>query len=164
MRETVTMDARTAKALHIAATMPLAPNNGRWRVPSQMGRGTYTVAVTADGSWFCSCPDHEATLAPCKHIMACEITAQRENGGKAVSFSDVVKITYSQNWTAYNAAQTNEKDMFLKLLNDLCAGIEAKPYAGTGRPRLPIPDIAFSLIYRLRGELRASLSVRPEPR
>lgn len=145
----VTMDARTAKALHIAATTTLVPDNGRWKVPSQTGSGTtYTVAITADGSWFCSCPDHEATLAPCKHIMAVGITAQRENGGKPVPFTDVVKVTYAQNWTAYNAAQTNEKDMFLRLLNDLCSGIEAPTYGGNGRPRLPLSDVAFAVVYR----------------
>lgn len=144
----VEMDARTAKALHIAATTALAPDNGRWKVPSQSGAGTYTVAVTADGSWFCSCPDHEATLAACKHIMAVELTAQREHGRKPMPFSEVVKVTYSQNWTAYNAAQTNEKDMFLRLLNDLCVGVAEPPYAGTGRPRLRLGDLAFSVVYR----------------
>jgi transposase len=142
------MDARTAKALHIAATTALAPNNGRWKVPSQTGTGTYTVAITGDGSWFCSCPDHEATLAPCKHIMAVEITVRREGGNKPMPFSEVVKVTYSQNWTAYNAAQTNEKDMFLRLLNDLCSGVDNWQYAGTGRPRIPLSDIAFTLVYR----------------
>jgi transposase/predicted nucleic acid-binding Zn finger protein len=148
MNERVTMDARTAKALHIAATTALEPNNGRWKVPSQTGTGTYTVTVTADGSWFCSCPDHEATLAPCKHIMAVEITAQREGGARPLPFSDVVKATYSQNWTAYNSAQTNEKDMFVRLLRDLCSGIEQPVYRGTGRPPLPLADIAFAVVYR----------------
>ncbi|MBV9920248.1 MAG: transposase [Pseudonocardia sp.] len=142
------MDARTAKALHIAATTALAPDNGRWKVPSQTGTGTYTVAVTADGSWFCSCPDHEATLAPCKHIMAVEITAQREGGSKPMPFSEIVKVTYSQNWTAYNAAQTNEKDMFVRLLSDLCSGIAEPPRTGTGRPPLRRSDLAFALVYR----------------
>ncbi len=142
------MEPRQARALHIAATTPLAPNNGRWKVPSQNGNGGYTVAVTADGSWFCSCPDHEETLAPCKHIMAVEVTIQRETGKSADRFSEVVKVTYSQNWPAYNAAQCDEKRMFLKLLGDLCAGIPQPEGAATGRPRLPLADMAFAVIHK----------------
>src|SRR5205814_1557199 len=54
------MDQRQARAFHIAATTKLAPNNGRWRVPSQSGAGTYTVLVTREGTWACTCPDDEA--------------------------------------------------------------------------------------------------------
>lgn len=140
------MEPRQARALHIAATTALAPENGRWKVPSQSGNGTYTVTVTRDGSWFCSCPDHDETLAPCKHIMAVETTIARETGKPATEFSEVVKVTYSQNWPAYNAAQTNEKSMFLRLLADLCSGIEQPEGAATGRPRLPLADMAFAVI------------------
>jgi transposase len=142
------VEPRLAKALHIAATTSLAPNNGRWKVPSQSGNGNYTVTVTSDGSWFCSCPDHDETLAPCKHIMAVETTIQRETGKAACEFSEVVKMTYSQNWTAYNAAQCNEKEQFLKLLFDLCAGIEQPAGATTGRPRLPLADMVFSVVQK----------------
>ena len=31
--------------------------------------------------------------------------------------------SYPQDWPAYNAAQTTEKDTFVSLLSDLCAGI-----------------------------------------
>ena len=142
------MEPRQARALHIAATTALAPNNGRWKVPSQNGHGSYTVTVTADGSWFCSCPDHEETLAPCKHIMAVEVTIQRETGRGGQPFSEVVKVTYSQNWPAYNAAQCDEKRMFLKLLGDLCAGVPQPQGAATGRPRLPLSDMAFAVIHK----------------
>jgi transposase len=142
------MEQRQARAFHIAATTALAPANGRWRVPSQTGTGVYTVTVTADGSWFCSCPDHEETLAPCKHIQAVEITIQREAGKAGEKFSEVVKMTYSQNWSAYNAAQCDEKRMFLQLLSDLCAGIEQPEGAATGRPRLPLGDMMFALVHK----------------
>jgi len=142
------MDQRQAKAFHIAATTPLAPDNGRWKVPSQAGTGNYTVTVVSDGSWFCSCPDHEETLSPCKHIMAVEVTIQRETGKTGKKFSEVVKVTYSQNWSAYNAAQCNEKAMFLKLLSDLCAGIPQPERHGGGRPKLPLSDMAFAVIYK----------------
>lgn len=141
------MDQRQARAFHIAATTKLEPNNGRWRVPSQTGTGTYTVLVTRDGSWACTCPDHEERLLACKHIMAVEITVQREHGKTKVTYSEVVKITYSQNWTAYNKAQTGEKAMFVNLLSDLCRLVPSPPQA-IGRPRLPLGDMAFASIYK----------------
>lgn len=141
------MDQRQMRALHIAATTQLAPDNGRWKVPSQTGEGTYTVLVTRDGSWACSCPDHEERLLDCKHIMAVEITVQRETGKAQITYSEVVKVTYSQDWSAYNAAQTGEKDMFVKLLADLCSLVPERP-RGIGRPRLPLSDMVFASVYK----------------
>jgi hypothetical protein len=40
----------------------------------------------------------------------------------------------SPNWTAYNAAQSEEKTRFVALLADLCNTI-AQPEQGMGRPR-----------------------------
>jgi transposase len=148
------MDQRQAKALHIAATTKLEPNNGRWKVPSQSGDGTYTVLVTSDGSWACSCPDHEERLADCKHIMAVSITVQRENGTTKVTYTELVKVTYSQNWSAYNAAQTGEKAMFLRLLADLCS-LVPQPAQTIGRPRLPLSDMAFASIYKVYARFSA---------
>ena len=53
--------------------------------------------------------------------------------------------TYPQDWPAYNAAQTAEKDTFVSvsLLSDLCAGI-AKPDYSFGRPSLPLADMAYA--------------------
>ena len=42
--------------------------------------------------------------------------------------------SYPQDWPAYNAAQTAEKDTFVSLLSDLCAGI-VQPHYSFGRPR-----------------------------
>lgn len=141
------MDQRQSKAFHIAATTKLEPNNGRWRVPSQTGTGTYTVLITRDGSWTCSCPDFEERLQPCKHVMAVEVTIQRESDGDKVTWSKTVKVTYSQNWSAYNAAQTGEKAMFVTLLAELCKLVPSPPHI-VGRPRLPLGDMAFASIYR----------------
>ena len=51
--------------------------------------------------------------------------------------------TYPQNWPAYNAAQTSEKDTFMQLLADLCAGVEQPEYI-FGRPRLPLADMVYT--------------------
>ena len=48
--------------------------------------------------------------------------------------------TYPQDWPAYNAAQTSEKDTFMVLLADLCANIPQPEY-GFGRPRFPLADM-----------------------
>lgn len=141
------MERREMRALHIAATTQLEPNNGRWKVPSQSGNGTYTVLVTREGTWACTCPDHEERLLDCKHILAVEITVQREAGKQKVTYSELVKVTYSQNWPAYNAAQKGEKRMFLPLLADLCSSID-QPAQVVGRPRLPLSDMAFAIVYK----------------
>jgi transposase len=142
------MDQRQVKAFVIAATNRLAPDNGRWKVPSQTGTGSYTVLVTRDGSWNCSCPDFEERLQPCKHVLAVEVTISRETDGKGVTYSESVKITYSQDWPAYNRAQCDEKRMFLALLGELCQLVPQPPQTGRGRPRLPLSDMTFATVYK----------------
>ena len=51
--------------------------------------------------------------------------------------------TYPQDWPAYNAAQTSEKDTFMVLLADLCSTI-VQPEHVTGRPRLPLADMVYT--------------------
>jgi transposase len=143
------MEQRQAKALHIAATTALAPDNGRWKVPSQTGHGTYAVLIAADGSWHCGCPDFEERLSPCKHILAVEITIQLEAGCDGrVAYSETVEVTYSQDWHAYNRAQCDEKRMVLNLLTDLCSGVR-QPEQATGRPRHQLSDMAFAMVYKV---------------
>ncbi len=80
--------------------------------------------------------------------MAVEITVQRESNGTGVTYSETVKVTYSQNWAAYNAAQTGEKEMFVRLLADLCSVVPQPPQT-IGRPRLPLSDMAFAVAYKV---------------
>lgn len=54
-----------------------------------------------------------------------------------------VRKTHSQDWHAYNAAQTSEKDTFMELLADLCSGV-AQPEYSFGRPRLPLADMVYT--------------------
>ena len=51
--------------------------------------------------------------------------------------------TYPQNWPAYNAAQTSEKDNFKSLLADLCANVVQPDYI-FGRPGLPLADMVYA--------------------
>lgn len=60
-----------------------------------------------------------------------------------------VRKTYPQDWAAYNAAQTTEKEHFLHLLHALCSNIEEPSKQKNGRPRLPINDAIFSICYKI---------------
>jgi len=59
------------------------------------------------------------------------------------------KKTYPQDWHAYNAAQTHEKELFLHLLRDLCDGLTEPRTQKTGRPRLPIGDAIFAACFKV---------------
>jgi transposase len=54
-----------------------------------------------------------------------------------------LKITYSQDWRAYDHAQTHQKELFMQLLCDVCSSIPQPEYT-FGRPRLPIADMVFA--------------------
>lgn len=51
--------------------------------------------------------------------------------------------TYSQNWPAYNAAQTQEKLMFLQILEELCSRFQWKQNTN-GRPKIEMSDLLFA--------------------
>jgi hypothetical protein len=56
----------------------------------------------------------------------------------------------SPNWTAYNAAQSEEKTRFLVLLADLCNTVPQPPRPpGAGRSRLPLSDMLFAVAYKV---------------
>src|SRR5688572_20767046 len=107
-------DPRQQRGLEIAATFNLVQKGGAWIVPSQSGKGRYTVCPDPETP-HCTCPDHETRGVKCKHIFAVEYAVSRErNRDGSVTVTErmtvqhTVKRTYPQNWTAYNAAQTHE--------------------------------------------------------
>ncbi|HKO99771.1 MAG TPA: SWIM zinc finger family protein [Pyrinomonadaceae bacterium] len=149
------MEAREVKGLEIAAKSKLQQSGDRWFVPSQTGhRGTYYTVKPDTATPHCRCPDFEARQLRCKHLFAVEYVIQREftfnekTQTQTLTETVTVKQTYTQEWTAYNAAQTNEKDRFLQLLADLCKGIEA-PEQSMGRPRLPLADMVFANAFKV---------------
>jgi transposase len=138
---------REVRALAIAATTNLRRTGAGWRVPSQTGTGSYLV-----NGEHCSCPDHETRGVECKHMLAVEFTIRRESGkGGAYTVTEEVKVTYKQEWSAYNAAQCEEKERFAELLADLCMSISEPPgrNVGVGRPRLPLSLVTFANIYKV---------------
>ena len=146
------MDAREQKAYQIAATMPLRRDATGWIVPSQSSNGTYRVSPQAAPEmqpWQCSCPDYGLRRKPCKHVMAVELVICREyfySDGTKVT--EQVKVTYSQDWTNYNAAQCAEGDLFPAMLADLCSTL-SRPYGGRGRPSLPLSDMVYNCVSKV---------------
>jgi len=56
-----------------------------------------------------------------------------------------IKISYPQDWVAYNQAQTHEKILFMELLNELTSNIPPQKYKGNGRPPANIGEMIFSI-------------------
>jgi transposase len=147
---------RQQRGLEIAATSKIVRKGGAWLVPSQSGKGRYTVIPHAEAP-HCTCPDHQDGGHKCKHLFAVEFVLRREqNADGSTTITETVRTVqqtvrkvYPQNWRAYNAAQTHEKEKFLELLRDLCSGVAEPPQPKCGRPRLPIQDALFSVCYKI---------------
>lgn len=58
--------------------------------------------------------------------------------------------TYPQNWSAYNAAQTHEKEAVADLLHSMCEAIPS-PEQRRGRPRIPFGDQLFAATMKVYG-------------
>jgi len=136
------------RGLAIANSNTVKKNKLGWQVPSQSGNGTYEVNLD-HGEPFCTCGYFEAEHKKCQHIYAVEFIVQKETKPDGtVTETKTVRITYAQEWAAYNAAQTHEQEKFVMLLRDLCNGIPQPEYR-FGRPRLPFSDMVFSAVYKV---------------
>lgn len=142
------------RGLLIATTMRINQKADKWMVPSQTGSGfKYAVTFTDDGA-HCTCPDHEISGKPCKHIFAVEFFRKGEEATEedALLLCEEQKKgrkTYPQKWKAYNSAQTSEKENFQRLLSNLCQTIPDPPAAKTGRPRLKMADAVFACCFKI---------------
>jgi transposase len=142
---------REIKALQIAAKSKLTRKGNTWLVPSQAGRGEYEVTHGLFEPR-CTCPDYEFRQAACKHVYAVQYVIEREQtaDGQTV-VTETVKVTrktYTQDWKAYNTAQTHEKSELQALLYELCKSLP-EPEQRRGRPRLSLADIIFSSTYKV---------------
>jgi hypothetical protein len=102
---------RQQRGLVIAATTAITPiSGGAYMVPSQSGPGKYRVLPSVEG-FRCACPDFELTGRTCKHGYAVDFMLRRETkpDGTVIE-TRAARVTYSQPWSAYNKAQTTEKD------------------------------------------------------
>src|SRR5947209_6454344 len=114
------MDPRQQRGLVIAATQKLTQKGKVWLVPSQSGRGRYTVCPDPETP-YCSCPDHEETGGMCKHLHAVEFTMKRDTTAdgtiietRTVTFTEK-KVYRQQQWPLYNLGQIEEKRRFTAL-------------------------------------------------
>jgi transposase len=147
------MDPRQQRGLVIAATQKLVQKGKVWLVPSQSGKGKYTVHPDPE-SPFCSCPDHEETGCKCKHLHAVEFTMQRDTAKdgtvvetRSVTFTEK-RVYRSQDWPLYNLAQIEEKRRFTTLLHDLCRNLPNPPQR-IGRARTPMADMVFAAVLKI---------------
>ncbi len=152
---------RQERGLLIAAKTRITQNGKLWRVPSASNYAPFYEVDPNPDAPRCTCPDFEKRRERCKHIYAVEIVIERESSISTVIDGDLTtvtttetvkvtkKVTYGQDWEAYNLAQTNEKAIFQKLLHDLCANIvEPLPFQN-GRPPLSYRDMVFTVAFKI---------------
>lgn len=149
------IDARRQRGLEIAATSQITrKGEGEWFVPSQSLNGRYRVIKGVEG-FACSCPDYELRGQTCKHGFAVEFFLRRETKADGtVIETRAARVTYSQNWPAYNKAQTTEKGQFCTLLRDLVADVPS-PEQKRGRPSLPLADMIFAAAFKVYSTVSA---------
>lgn len=149
------MTPREERGLVIAALCKLNKTKDVWLVPSQSGERVYHVNVPLQK---CTCPDHTDGGHKCKHMFAVEFTMKREVGTdgtvtdtRSMTFTE--KVTYKQNWPAYNKAQSVEKDRVQEMLFDLLQGVEEPAHAGVGRKPHTHRDSLFSMVFKVYSTL-----------
>src|SRR5437879_2547178 len=107
------MDKREERGIVIAAMVKLNRTPQGWLVPSQTANGKHYVVDPERKT--CTCPDHQDAGFVCKHVHAVLYTVKREQTvdgtiteTRSVTFAE--KVTYKQDWPAYNKAQMEEKN------------------------------------------------------
>ena len=140
-------DMRKMRGLQIAKTSRIIRDDkGRWKVPSQSGHGLYTVKSDGYGA-SCNCPDFKDRGCKCKHIWAVELIVTQEVD-KEGNVTITQKITYTQDWKNYNLAQTQEKEIFMKLLGEITSRIN-NPNYNFGRPTNLLSDMIYSMVFKV---------------
>jgi transposase len=157
-------ELRRARGLELAKRAKIKSyGQGVYIVPAASHRGTYAVVPT-DGGPTCTCPDYEERQMPCKHIFAVEFTRRTVTmSDGSVKSESTLKVTYRQDWPAYNQAQCAEKEYVAKLLRGLCDGIEEEPQKGKGERRLPKCDRVFAItmkVYDMKSARRSDTEMR----
>jgi Transposase DDE domain/SWIM zinc finger len=141
------MNARQARGLEIAIRSDITREGNVWIVPSQTSIKKYTVNLFLQT---CTCADFDSHRLKCKHIFAAEAALAKESGLDVPLPEKRIRVTYKQEWVAYNQAQTNEKAKFQELLYALCQNIEDLPRKGVaGRNRLPLGEMIFAACFKV---------------
>lgn len=156
------MNAREKNGLVLAATARITRRGDKWVVPSQT---TPTKSYLVDDEkGTCTCPDFKEWGERCKHLHAVEIVAKRDGharsaevpdtnpptGGAELDLEPKKKATWRpKDWPTYNLAKTTEKRRFQKLLFELCKPLTNPPNRTAGRPRLPLSDAVFAVVFKI---------------
>lgn len=158
------MDAREERGMVIAAKCRIVKNGNGYTVPSaKLDGSTYTVFPHGEKAC-CSCPDFQERQVKCKHLWAVSYVIQREKNGDGtttvterltVTETFEKKTTYPQQWKAYNAAQSIEKDRVQELLFDICRGIPEPERTGRGRKPHSVRDSIFAMTFKVYSTLSA---------
>ena len=144
------MDTREQRGIALAKAKAIKQKGALWVVPSQSGSASYVVEPGTQ-SPNCTCPDFETRGIKCKHLYAVEYTIRHSvNANGEESIEQTMRVTYRQNWAAYNSAQTVEKERVAGLLHGLCSAIDT-PTHKNGRPRLPLSDAIFCAVMKVYG-------------
>jgi hypothetical protein len=149
------MDARKERGQQIAQRCQVvkASKPDEFLVPSQsQGSRKYRVNIKAQT---CTCPDHEERGIKCKHVFAAEFTIEREaNPDGTITDTETVtltkRVTYKQDWPAYNAAQSTEKKRMQVLLHDLCRNLPEADRSHTRGPKSHLAkDSVFAMVFKI---------------
>jgi transposase len=151
------MDTRERNGL----VMALSPqfrieddDRGLWTVPSQERPGRH-YRVFYGSAQTCTCEDFQRHGPTCKHIWAVHWTLAKLDGGELPELDELApadppKPKFTRDWPAIHESRRQEKKKFMLLLADLCSGLPTKPPGEKGgRPRLPLSDIVFGLVFRV---------------
>ena len=140
------MDNRRLKGQQIAQMCKIQKKDAyNWIVPSQSGRGTYTVSRSMQGGFKCNCPDYELRQQPCKHVYAVMTMVLKwfDKQGNETTIT-IKKKVYPQDWHNYNLNQEQEKTKFMELLKDLCQEVPEPMQNTIGRPKNSYRDLIFA--------------------
>lgn len=146
------LSTREERGRQIAQRGGIKQVGSRYAVPSQSGASNSYIVDLVDET--CTCADYELRRAQCKHLAAvyywiaweCDVDAD----GSMTETVTVKRKTVPRDWTAYNAAQTNEGLYVERMLRALCDGIdEPVRKSGRGRPPIPLKDATFAAIMKV---------------
>jgi hypothetical protein len=149
------MEAREIRGIQIAQKGGLEQTKSGWFVPAQGGSGKYFVERKG-GRYVCNCPDCQTRNVRCKHIFALLHTISKTTDQQGnTTVTETKRITYSQDWKAYNKAQTGEITSFDELLKDLVQNVDepVRDPSLIGRKPLNLRDGLFCSIQKVYSQL-----------
>lgn len=106
----------------------------------------HTVA-RAGTAWLCDCDFYVASGLQCGHAVAVRYTL-------SAGVASVTAVAVGRSPQAlYDYAITREVHLFDALLAGLCSTIPEPPYAGNGRPPVPLREQAFCAVQKVYSQL-----------